>query len=86
VTEGRNGEDIPRASEKDRDYFRRLGEWEAENERQAWLVHEALSLDERLARSSLISTRVSGRVRRAVLHDDPASFYRQAASSGLYRG
>jgi hypothetical protein len=72
---------IQRVSEKDRDYFRRLGEWEAENERQDLARHLARSLDERLA-FSWRATVTHGRFLRPGADDD-GELYARARRLGL---
>jgi hypothetical protein len=72
-------------SDWDRDYFRRIGEFEAANARDAWAAHEALSLDERLAASWRLSSRSPGRAARAEKYDDPGVIYERAKRLGLYR-
>jgi hypothetical protein len=72
-------DDRPRVSEHDRDYFRRLGEWEAEN-----AEIEARTMNERLAHSWKL-TRELGHL----VHDPddpwPANFYQRARELGLPR-
>lgn len=73
---------IQRVSEKDRDYFRRLGEWEAENERQDLERHLARSLEERLAYGWLV-TRTHSPYLRPAPDDGNEQFYLRARELGL---
>lgn len=74
---------IRRVSEHDRDYMRRLGEFEAENERQDELAHQARTMEERLAYSWALTRRLGNAIRRE--EDDSASaiFYARARERGL---
>jgi hypothetical protein len=74
-----------KVSERDREYMRRLGEFERENEADALREHLALSLIDRLYRSANLSEQWAG-----YLHDDreteaPEEFYERARRLGLYR-
>jgi hypothetical protein len=73
-----------RATARELDYFRRLGEWEAENERLEWERHMALSLDERLERTWRLSLHAPGRVKRASDVSN-SGFYERAVRLGAYR-
>ena len=72
-------------SEHDRDYFRRLGEWERENAEEDLRRHIALSISERVRASEQMSERW-----RKFVHDDhsddrPEEFYERAKRLGLYK-
>jgi hypothetical protein len=73
-------------SEKDREYFRRLGEWEAENERMEQAAHDARTLEERLIWSEGLTRRL-GRTLHAIPGDDngTAAMKERAIRLGLYR-
>ena len=74
-----------KASEWDRAYFRRIGEWEAENARRDLEYHLSLPLIDRLHRSANLSQRWG-----EYLHDDRepkdlGAFYERAKELGLYK-
>jgi hypothetical protein len=72
-------------SDRDRDYMRRLGEWEAENAAEDLRAHLALSIEERLRRSWEMTVRYRDWVRPE--EDDFAErFFARAKELGLYRG
>jgi hypothetical protein len=78
------GDDTPprrRPTERERDYFRRLGEWEATNERISLEEHLRLSLLDRLRRSERI-TRNHGRFLRPGEEQESAAFFRRARELG----
>lgn len=77
----------PKASERDREYMRRLGRYvEEANEaaRAEWLK---LSGTERIARSEALSRhyRTRERVEAALAKDDPSPLYERARRLGLLR-
>ncbi len=74
-----------RASEKDRDYFRRLGEWERENAEEDLRRHLALPLSERLARSQRMMIEWGPYLRNTDNDDHPEEFYARARRLGLIR-
>ena len=71
------------ASQGDRDYLRRLGEYKAEQHGAALAAHLALSPTERLARSVALMRRWWSAARPR--QDDPTPFYDRARRLGLYR-
>jgi hypothetical protein len=72
-------------SQADRDYFARIGAAKRRAREAARAEHEALSLDERLARSwRLMETFPADALERR--DDDPRRFYDRARALGLYRG
>jgi hypothetical protein len=77
-------EPTSRVSDHDRDYFRRLGEWEAENERLEEERHRARTMAERLE-YSLLLTRTHGPFLREDPVEDSAKveFYERARRLGL---
>jgi hypothetical protein len=77
-------DDRPRVSEHDRDYFRRLGEWEAENAEIARHEHAARTMNERLAHSWKL-TRELGHLAHDPDDPWPANFYQRARELGLLR-
>ena len=73
-----------RASERDKDYMRRLGEFEREG-RMEWLRYlQSLTLDERLRRS-FERTRL-GRPYLRKEPEDLAAIYARARRLGIYNG
>lgn len=77
-------DDLPPVTDADRDWFRRLGEWERANEALAAAEHEARTKEERLAYSWKL-TREFGHL----VHDPddpwPAIFYQRARELGHLR-
>lgn len=73
------------ASDRDREYMRRLGEYKAESHRDAQARHLALTLSERLERSWQLY--LEGREHAALdrRDDDPSPFYAKARKLGLYK-
>ena len=69
------------ASDHDRDYFRRLGEFERANDEDARREHFALSLDERL----LVSAMITARTPYQAFDEHPEELYERARHLGLYR-
>jgi hypothetical protein len=74
------------ASERDREYMRRWGEWKRESHEQARARHLALPMSERLVISAYI-TRQNQHLSTWALRDDdrPELFYERAKRLGLYR-
>lgn len=73
-----------KASERDRDYFRRLGEFEREG-RMEWLrALQSLTLDERLRRSFERTRRGRPYPRREP--EDLAAIYARARRLGIHNG
>ena len=78
--------DRARATDADRDYFRRLGEWEAENDRLATEQHLALSIPERLAVAWRLWLEVGHTLHPDVEEDNFAQIFNaRAKERGLYR-
>lgn len=73
------------ASEKDREYFRRLGEWERENQEMRLREHLALPLEKRIRASWQFCRQVIRSVKKDPRDDNPGAFYEQAKRLGLYR-
>ena len=71
------------ANDRERDYMRRLGEFKARAHAEASAAHQALPLEQRLARSVALMVRFLPTARPS--HDDPAPFYQRARRLGLYR-
>lgn len=72
-----------RVSENDRDYMRRLGEFEAENARRDLAKHRERTLDERLEYSWRITRSLGRSVRRPDDSGDSALLYERARRLGL---
>lgn len=70
-------------SERDRDYMRRLGAFQADGHAQATAAHLARSPAERLAASLALMLRYLSTT--PARRDDPAPFYDRARRLGLYR-
>jgi hypothetical protein len=71
------------ASDKDREYMRRIGVYKDLSHREAQAEHLALSLDDRFRRSWRLYQRHRHRARRDD-RDDPTPFYDRARGLGLY--
>lgn len=70
-------------SERDRDYMRRLGDFQAQGHADALAAHLALPPSQRLARSiALMRQFIASTPAR---NDDPSAFYDRARRLGLYR-
>lgn len=75
---------VQKASERDKAYMRRLGEFEREG-RLEWLAYlESLTIDERLRRS--FERTENGRPYERKEPEDLAAIYERARRLGLYRG
>jgi hypothetical protein len=74
----------PRVTAADRDYFRRLGEFERENGRELQAYLDSLPIEERLSRSLRRTAEGAPYVRREP--DDLGAIYERARRLGLYRG
>jgi hypothetical protein len=75
-------------SDRERDYMRRLGEFQAQGHAEGTAAHLALRPAERLARSFALMRRfmVSAAARRRdPAPDDPTPLYDRARRLGLYR-
>lgn len=72
-------------SEQDRDYMRRIGAYKALSRKQDEAEHLALSIAERLRRSSELSVRYRDRARPDSDVDDASQLYDRARRLGLYR-
>ncbi len=75
----------PIVSEKDREHFRRLGQWERENHELALREHLALSVDERLRRSWSFARQFARVITRDSEAGSPSQIYERARRLGLYR-
>lgn len=71
-------------SERDREQFRRIGEYKDATHREAMAEHLALSLAERLARSWALYVRFRTESPDRS-EDDPAQLYARARRLGLIR-
>jgi hypothetical protein len=72
------------ASDKDREYMRRIGVYKELSHREAQAEHLAASLDERLRRSWRLYECYRHRIRSDDSNDDPTPFYDRARELGLY--
>lgn len=72
------------ASDKDREYMRRIGVYKDLSHREAQAEHLSLTLDERLRRSWRLYQRYRHLVRREDPQDDPTQLYERARRLGLY--
>ena len=72
-------------SEKDRDYFRRLGEWKAANHAEALREHLAKPPIERIASSFELWRRWVDPTHAADRDDDPTPLFDRARELGCYR-
>lgn len=77
-----------RASEYDRDYMRRWGEFKAASHRDVLEAHLAGSINERLVASEQLAKRDGGRNISRALQDDEdlAAFFDRAKRLALYQG
>ena len=83
-----DGQDTPLviASERDRDYMRRWGEWKRESHELARARHLALPMWERLVISAYITQQNQHLATWELRTDDqPELFYERAKRLGLYR-
>lgn len=74
-----------RASEHDREYFRRLGRWKAELRADDLKAHLALPPKERQRRSEELARRSRGWAKTPRVDNVPDSFFERAKRLGLYR-
>ena len=72
-------------SERDRDYFRRLGEWKAASHAEALREHLAKTPLERIEASIDLWRRFSNHPRSDLRIDDPTPFYDRARQLGFYK-
>ncbi len=72
-------------SEKDREYFRRVGGIKAASHAEATAEHLALSLGARLRRSWELYLAHRDERQGDAREDDPSGFYDRARALGLYR-
>ena len=79
-----DGEDMS-TSQKDREYMKRLGVYQAEGHAQRRSAHLALSVAERLRRSLALSATLRRSLSGTVPTDDPTPLYDRARDLGLYR-
>ena len=76
----------PTVSDWDREYFRRIGEFERQNAEDDLRKHLARSLGERLRVSQEISRQWSKYVKNDSREDDdPGAFYERARALGLIK-
>lgn len=73
------------ASDRDREYMRRLGAYKELSHREAQALHLAASLDERFRRSWRLHRRYRRRAGRDDTKDDPSPFYERARELDLYQ-
>ena len=69
----------------DRDYMRRLGEFEASGDADKAQAHRARPLSERLALSASFCRRFRKAANLQARQDDPSPFYDRARQLGFYR-
>jgi hypothetical protein len=74
-----------RVSQADRDYMRRLGEFENDAHAQRLREHLAQDVSERLRRSMALYLQFRGSANPHDRVDDPSPFYERAHRLGLYR-
>jgi hypothetical protein len=74
-----------RVSDWDREYFRRIGEFERQNAEDELRRHLALSLIERIHASERMSKHWARFARDDRASDRPEEFYDRARRLGLYR-
>ena len=74
-----------RASERDREYFRRWGEWKAELRREDNASYLALSPKQRQERAETFVRRSLGYARTDRTGEEPRSLIARAKELGLYR-
>lgn len=74
-----------RASEKDRDYFRRLGEWKAELKAEDLRQFLALSPKERQEQAERQITDTRSYARNLPQSNEPPVLFERAKQLGLYR-
>jgi hypothetical protein len=72
----------PTVTERDHEYFRRLGEWKRKSHEEAHRAQLERSGFERLCYSFGFGGQEDGRSRE---DDDPGQFYERARRLGLYR-
>jgi hypothetical protein len=75
----------PRVSERDREYFRRLGQWKRDVNAEALRKHLALSAQERLRRAELLFRESRGWANPQYKEREPRSIFDLAKERGLYR-
>jgi hypothetical protein len=71
-------------SDSDRAYFERIGAYKRQSHDDARARHLALSMDERLERSWLLSRQYAATATEDRRDDDPSAFYARARALGLY--
>jgi hypothetical protein len=74
------------ASDRDKQYFERIGALKEASHSRAAKAHQSLSLDERLSRSWALYLVHRTTAELARRDDDPSPFYDRARRLGLYRG
>jgi hypothetical protein len=76
---------VERASERDREYFRRLGKWKAEVNAEALREHLSLPALERIRRSERLHKGSIGWANTKHKEPEPRSILDEAKRLGLYR-
>lgn len=76
---------MPKASDREREYMRRIGEYKEASHREATERHLALPIGERLARSWALYLAFRSTASSDRRDDDPSPFYARARDLGLYR-
>ena len=74
-----------RVSEKDRDYFRRLGKWKADVNAEELAKHLALPSRERILRSEQLNRKTLAWANQSGPEEEPRCLYERARRLGLYR-
>jgi hypothetical protein len=74
-----------RASEADKEYFRRLGQWKAEVNKDRLRLHRALPAQERIRRSERMYRESNGWANRNAKEEEPRSIFDLAKERGVYR-
>ena len=76
---------IQKATEREREHFRKIGRWKHEGHIEALERHMARGANERLAYSVFMSRRYSHVPTWFERQDDPSPFYERAKQLGFYR-
>jgi len=71
-------------SEKEREYFHRIGAVKKTSRDETATSHQRLSIDERLRRSGALYLRYRDAAHERT--DDPSPYYHRARALGLYKG
>jgi hypothetical protein len=75
---------MPKVSDREREYMRRIGEYKEASHRDATERHLALPIEERLARSWDLYLAGRAEASPDLRDDDPTPFYDRARALGLY--